>query len=874
MNSLTKKWITTLIALFLLFAMAISLVALPTATAKSTRKTYAFIGAVPNPVGVGQEVLLHVGIKHPLANTNEGWTDITVTVTKPDGTTTTLGPYTTDATGGTGGTFTPDQVGNYTLVTNFPEQTLPSMTTRPFVTPAGTTMLASKSEPLTLVVTEEPITYYPGAPLPSEYWTRPIDAQLREWNVIAGSWLGRNYGNGDRRDPQFVTGNDDAPETAHILWAEQHTQGGLAGGERLDGHSFEIGDAYEGKFQMRVIIAGKLYFNKYAGPENYDEIVCMDLHTGEVLWSKKLTNENGTEVVSTAGFFGSSMIGQLFYWDTYDFHGVFDYLWIINGNNWDAFDAFTGDWVYRMEGVPSWSGDGLVRGPHGEILIYNIPISRATGTTTGYMTLWNSSNIPALYAGAQYPSMSWGQWEPQGKVVNATGPSGVYDLTYTPIPGPTTPLGLSGYQWNVSIPDDLPGSVRDVYPENKIVGSTYSATSVTHWGINLNSSKGTIGTVLFKKTETAPSAWSAGNLTLAYQDTTEDIFLYYSIQTTNYYGFSAEDGRYLWETPISENYQNFYGWTEFGERPVLIAYDKFYSTGVSGTVYCYDITTGELLWTYDAVDPYQEFLFNNNWWQFPLFATDGKVYFGHLEHSPIDPRPRGGPFTCLNATTGELIFRADGLFRQTLWGGLAIIGDSIIATQDTYDQRIYAIGKGPSATTVSAGPEVSVHGSSVLVKGMVTDISPGTQGYSKTARFPNGVPAVCDENMSDWMLYVYKQFARPADVVGVEVVVEVLDPNNNYYEVGRTTSDANGFFKLMFEPEVPGEYTIIASFAGSKAYYGSFAETAIGVAEAPVATPEPTPVPQAPVETYFTVSTIAIILAIAIVGFLLFRRRP
>jgi hypothetical protein len=102
----------------------------------------------------------------------------------------------------------------------------------------------------------------------------------------------------------------------------------------------------------------------------------------------------------------------------------------------------------------------------------------------------------------------------------------------------------------------------------------------------------------------------------------------------------------------------------------------------------------------------------------------------------------------------------------------------------------------------------------------------------------------------------------------------VLDPNNNFYEVGRTTSDADGLFHCAFTPEVPGEYTIIATFAGSEAYYGSFAETAIKVEEAPVATPEPTPVPQAPVETYFAVSTIAIIIAIAIVGFLLFRRRP
>jgi hypothetical protein len=188
---------------------------------------------------------------------------------------------------------------------------------------------------------------------------------------------------------------------------------------------------------------------------------------------------------------------------------------------------------------------------------------------------------------------------------------------------------------------------------------------------------------------------------------------------------------------------------------------------------------------------------------------------------------------------------------------------------DTYDQRVYAIGKGPSATTVAAGPKVSVEGSSVLVEGMVTDISPGTQEYARTARFPNGVPAVADENMSAWMLHVYKQFARPADAVGVEVVVSVLDPNNNCYEVGRATSDANGMFHCAFTPPVPGEYTILASFEGSGGYWPSQAETAINVESAPAETPPPTPTPAPMTDMYILGSTIGIIVAIVVVGLLL-----
>jgi hypothetical protein len=89
----------------------------------------------------------------------------------------------------------------------------------------------------------------------------------------------------------------------------------------------------------------------------------------------------------------------------------------------------------------------------------------------------------------------------------------------------------------------------------------------------------------------------------------------------------------------------------------------------------------------------------------------------------------------------------------------------------------------------------------------------------------------------------------------------------------RLRADVNGFYSATFEPPVPGKYTVIATFTGSESYYGSVAETAVFVEEAPAATPAATPAPQAPVETYFAVSTVAIILAIAVAVFLILRKR-
>ena len=113
------------------------------------------------------------------------------------------------------------------------------------------------------------------------------------------------------------------------------------------------------------------------------------------------------------------------------------------------------------------------------------------------------------------------------------------------------------------------------------------------------------------------------------------------------------------------------------------------------------------------------------------------------------------------------------------------------------------------------------------------DIAAGTTQNEQAARFPNGVAAVSDASMTDWMEYVYMQRPRPMDTVGVEVVIEALYPDNSYKEIGRTTTDQSGMFSLKFEPTAPGTYTVIARFEGTNGYWPSFAETSVGIDPAP-----------------------------------------
>ncbi len=827
------------IALILVLTISAILVALPAATAQGstlTMKSYAYIGATPNPVGVNQESLIHVGITQERQNVLMGWEGLTVTLTDPEGVETTLGPYRTDATGGTGDILRLDKIGTYKLQTHFPAQ-WGNWSAAGFGTNiepgADIWWLASDSEVLNLVVIDTQQEYWQDTPLPTEYWNRPIDGQLREWSEISGNWLGVPW------EGIVVAPYNDGPETAHILWAKPIAFGGLAGGESGD-HAYEEGDAYEGKFQNSVIINGVLYYNRYTEGTDWQGgiwpvqgIVAVDLRTGEELWFRNNTRLS---------------FGQTFYWDSYNYHGVFAYLWetvapfpFAPKSIWNAYDPFTGEFAYRMINVP----DGInLYGEKGEIYRYTVDLEN------GWMTLWNSSRVIS-------DDGSWGSTAHLQQTFDAT----------------------QGIEWNVTIPTNLPGSIMAINLEDRILGSNLGGWAheyiisgrvdqpVPLWSISLK--PGEEGALQYSTTWTPPS----GNLDIQWEAASfeDGVFTLWNKQLTTRWGFSVDNGQEIWGPTPSQNYLDLF-------RGVgTIAYGRLFSVGMSGIIYCYDVKTGDLLWEYSANDPLNEVLWAVDWSIRIAFFADGKMYLGQSEHSPVDPKPRGGPFVCVDVEDGTEVFRVDGLFRQNDWGGLGIIGDSIIATMDSYDNRIYAVGKGPSATSVTVSPKVSMHGSSVLIEGSVTDISAGTLDYDLAARFPDGVPAVADESMSDWMLYVYKQFPRPADAIGVTVKLEAYDPNGNYQNLGTATSDSNGNYGFVFEPEVPGTYWISATFEGSNGYYGSTTSTYLNVGEAltPSIPIEPEEAAEAPLISteVAIIATVAVAAVIAIVGYLVIKKR-
>jgi hypothetical protein len=260
--------------------------------------------------------------------------------------------------------------------------------------------------------------------------------------------------------------------------------------------------------------------------------------------------------------------------------------------------------------------------------------------------------------------------------------------------------------------------------------------------------------------------------------------------------------------------------------------------------------------------------------------ANGVVYLACDEHTIPNPMYKGSLATAINATTGQQIWQLS--LYPSEWstpGSAWATADGFIACMNGLDNNIYSIGRGPSATTVQAPMTAITAGDSVVIQGTVMDISAGTKQNQQAADFPNGVPAVSDASMKDWMGYVYQQKPYPTNAAGVEVTLDAVDPNGNFVHIGTVTSDTSGLFHYAWKtPDVPGEYTVIATFSGTNGYWASYAETAMYVQEAPPVTPTATPISNlattTDLMTYIAAAAIAIIIAIAIVGLLILRKHP
>jgi hypothetical protein len=861
--------------------------------------TWVYVSASPELTGVGEEMLLVCWTAEMPPDIGEqsgqvssptgraGWYDMKIQVWDPDNQTEIVNMPYSDPVGANYISYTPTKVGTYRIQAIFPETIKENIESG-----AKRLYTAEKSPIAEFEVVAEQRQPWVDAPLPNNYWTRPLYGASRDWYVLTGNWLSGSAnvwpmgGSGGTTDP---FGWGPAPESAHILWSKPFYIGGIMD-TRFGSINYQTSHYQGVTFGANIILNGKIHTDdlrlNMGTAHGGGGWQVLSLYTGETLFEDFELNDPS--------------FGQIYLYESPNQHGGFSYLWRTSGvtypdqvhiayaepnddirqlpvrtrasrlvdsstistrgTEWEMIDANTLQTICYIANV-STSGEG-VYGKDGSICYYDT--YREGGDWR--LSVWNSSHGTMVIS--QQGTGAW-QWRPAGGGFGGSNPffgSTAYDNVHNgelffcldvPIPS------LSGYD---SADIEV---VRE--GEYLIVGDQgwNDEDGITPgWMMGISLERGNEGNKLWESTFTPPFASQALNISRPGTFTggmqmvgvypEDEVITFESVRQLSRWGFDLKTGQLLW-TITDDPQMNYYGQNEDVYQGLLIT-----SGSYSGKIRAFDIRTGELEWEYICENEGFESPYGN----YPVgirAISDGKIYTTTSEHSYTHPLYRGRNLRCINATDGTEVWSILD------FGGSVAIADGILVTGNSMDNRVYCYGKGPSATTVTASPKVSVHGTSVVVEGTVTDqTTSGQRNINDEVDFTlQGTPAISDEDMTAWMEYMFMDQGFPSDAKGVEVTLTVVDPNSNVYEIGTTTSDTSGNFALTFEPLVPGDYQIIACFDGSRSYGPSQATTHMTVEEAPAATPMPTPEPASIADMYFLPVSAGIIIAIVVIGILI-----
>jgi outer membrane protein assembly factor BamB len=896
-RKMTKNKIIAAIAVLLILTFAISLVAIPSANAHDppwTIPTYAYIVVAPNPVGVNQEVRVLMWLdqqfKDGAIQNDYRLHNYQLTITKPDGKTETkTWDIIWDLTSAQGYTYTPDQVGTYTFKFEFPGQDWNTYSHNPASAYVNDTFAASSAS-TKLTVQETPIPTLPETPLPTEYWTRPIYGENTAWWSISSDWPGTGspefppVGTGTARYAPDTIG----PLTSHIMWTKPLHSGGVVGGDNFEiqGDTYSDGTSRAQFDSNPIIMNGKIFYHEpvfmsgSSGPTT-----CVDLRTGELIWSR-------SDVPALS-------FGCTYAVHTADTQGVFAVLYTSNFAR--AFDPDTGNPLYNVTGVPSGTA---VIGPNGEILRYTMTNRGTSSDPKWYLAQWNSSKLWTYGQSIGYSNVI------DGSIADPKDANYRYDwnvsIPWLDVMGNQTWVTLSnltaykGYTTTGNPPTGNPDASNPVnvfcaffndvmicrngsLPTTGLALSGISTTPYTYFAVNLNSSKGAIGSILWMKTYDPPE--NNINVFPGGFNQASRVFVEYYKQTAQWVAYSMNTGERLWTTTSQTDFNalEYYGSIRSSAAVAQLAYGKLYASGFGGVCFCYDLADGKLLWTYgnggEGNSTNAGFSAGGQVY-YPMFIdviANGVVYLETSEHTVQTPIYKGALKRAINATDGTEIWT---LSSYSSGGGgffAYAFADGFENWFNGFDDQIYTIGRGPSAITVTAPDLAASFGQAVVIRGSVMDISSGTTQDQQAAKFPNGVPCAADSIMKDWMGYVYQQQPVPTNFTGVPVSLYVTDSNGNYRQIGETVTNANGKYTYTWTPDIPGDFTVHAVFAGTNAYWPSSDTTSFTVDAAPEVTPGPTPTPTSISDMYFLPSVAGIIVAIVVVGaviVLMLKRRP
>ena len=669
------------------------------------------------------------------------------------------------------------------------------------------------------------------------------------------------------------------------MWTKPLDQGGIVGGDNFQvaGDSYFEGSAYIQRYDNPIIMDGVLY---YTAPLGYDfngagqggGTYAVNLLTGQQIWY----NAN-MPALSFGYIYDAQNPNQ---------KGVEQPI-LFTASFAQAYDAWTGTALFACANMPSVGP--LTMGPNGEILGYVITNIGTTTSPNWQLAEWNSSNIwnwnvevgggsPApILSSFSVPNPYGGPATNYTNTVNLAAGS-MYDylgplsangfhttqnITITPASDlPTAPGAFSqiaAYYGNMILCEAgvLPND------EQSVLNSALSETPYEYFAINLNSSRFVVGSVIWTNTVQA----APGNVTvlLGPTDPATGVFTEGWQQTMQWVGYSLTTGKQIWGPTLAQAPLDYYG---NPITPLIVgqcAYGNLYSMGYSGILYCYNDKTGKLLFTYGngGEGNNTKSGINSPFGDYPTFIQavgNGVIYVVASEHTINTPIYKGAQAIAINATTGAQIWTISDYTGEFSAMSYAM-ADGYNTWFNGYDNQIYVVGQGPSATTVTAPNAGLAYGQPVVIRGTVMDISAGTTENQQAADFPQGVPCASDASMSAWMSYVYQQQPEPTNFTGVPVTVSVHDSNGNTRVIGTAMTDATGTYTLTWAPDISGNYTVTATFCGNNGYYGSTAETSFTV-EQPAASTAPTASPPSGLVSNTTLAygIAAIIIVIVIIG--------
>ena len=800
--------------------------------ANVTVPTVAYLSFRPNPVGLNQPILVNFWLV-PAVTASRVVRDYSITFVKPDGTKDVIKMDGEPATTANWFEYVVDQVGDWKIKLDFPgtyfNGTSNQATQSAYYNPAST------GEQI-LKVQQDFVWSWPPSPLPTDYWTRPVDFVHREWWPILGNWPSTGYDG--THDPQWSTRYPDtnpywssqydftpwvqAPNTAHIVWSRQTALAGLSGGQTGPGAGMQVGGSTTGSpDKPDIIYAGRAYqavtkpasvlINGTIRTQPTTLWQCYDIRTGQVYW--ELTDVNRPTIIeynyrNEDQTFATSASVNLLY---------------LGNARMEKYNPFTG------------------------ALTANISISPLTGSGGSYYKNRYCLAIQDLGSSAAPNRYRLINWTTAGTSSNFTSRI-LSNTTYARSSLPNL------IDWNAGLGAQVSGIT---------IAGAYSG--ITAQGFDLMTGQSLWNSTLNDETQYSGSC--------AIADHGKVVQL---SQRGYYVAWDLRTGNIAWK---SEKMDYPWGQSAFGAYSAQSAYGMFFRESYDA-VYAFDWDTGKIVWKYHSYSPAafespytddvgREVFSDNTGAE----IVDGKFYSYNCEHTQTWPRTRGWKLFCLNVTTGEELWSI-GLPGGAAFGDATDIGgfaDGYMSMTSAIGYMYY-FGKGKSATTVTAPDVVIPKGNGIVIKGTVLDMSPAQ---------PN-TPCVSKESMKLQMEHIHLQTSIGGlwgneTVTGVPVTLTAMGSDGTYIDIGTvTTNGYYGTFAKEWTPPAEGTYEIIASFAGDESYGSSAASTtiSIGPATAPIEIPEQVVPPDYTMTIIYAAVAIivAVVIAIAIVGIVLYKK--